>query len=708
MTDTVDPFGRALHSGYDPAGNRLSLTYPDGNRARYSYLDNNWLKTLEAPGGYTTTYERDHVGNLLHITNPNDTVTDITYDKVNRTDTLVTRQTVGAQATINAFDYTYNQVGHVTDVVNTYGWRQPDVVTEHYAYDGLHRLSGMSNSEGVAMGYVYDKAGNRTEWTTNDDLTSQTPFDGFTATYDYNAANQLTGTEVKAEHRVNDESHTFAYDANGNRVNHQWDGPPGTPTQGVDYAFDSENRLVAAQDYQGNGNNRIDRALTTLEYDGGGRRLAQTYDPKIDPQGDKRTEYVFDGLDPVAEYDLLNGQRDNFYRGDMGRIALMHHFPAGTEGQMYWYNYNFKGDVAGLTKQSGQSTHNYRYDPYGGVLPDTGNFTDPHNHYTLTGKEYDENTGLVYFGARYYDATTATWITQDTFRGTRTTPKTLHRYGYVVGNPITYYDPYGYSMDWLVKAANFVVEHKNEFALGAAVVAAGAATVITGGLAAPLLVGALAAGSTTLAINVGSGQDLMADVVENTIGGAMIGFSIGLGGGYLSQLAKFAPMALSNPLLYAQFATQAGALSLMAGGASLMFNPSRGVSDFIRNIGQGMFGVGLGLQTISDSIGLCRSISRDWKPMPNDKRYEQKIVSYPNGNITKMTRPIGQEVNPQYPDYPHFTEQYTPSKTYFDGNPMYDSHYSTGPKNLGTHTPTHLNSGALLDDLGITLPPLQK
>ena len=59
------------------------------------------------------------------------------------------------------------------------------------------------------------------------------------------------------------------------------------------------------------------------------------------------------------------------------------------------YHYNNKGDVVGLTKQNGNSHHNYRYDPYGAVLPENGNFTNPHNHYTLTGKEFDENTGLV-------------------------------------------------------------------------------------------------------------------------------------------------------------------------------------------------------------------------------------------------------------------------------------------------------------------------
>ncbi len=444
VTRAIDPFNRALNYSYDPAGNRTSLTYPDGNVAAYTYFKNNWLKTLEAPGGYLTSYERDHVGNVLHITNPNDTVTDITYDTADRVLTLINQQTVGAQETNSAFDYTYNEVGHVTQVVNEYGWRNPSIVTESYTYDGLHRLSGMTDSEGVVMSYAYDAAGNRTEWTTNDDLTSQTPSDSFTATYGYNAANQLVSASIDADQQPDDGTWAFAYDDNGNRNNKEWTGPQGPPTQGVDYAYDPENRLIMAQDYQMGGGPRVDGALTTLEYDGGGRRLALTYDPNEGGGGQKRTEYVFDGLDPVAEYSMLNGQRENFYRGDMGRIALMHHFPAGTEGQMYWYHYNFKGDVAGLTKQEGQSTHNYRYDPYGGVLPDNGNFTDPHNHDTLTGKEYDENTGLVYFGARHYDPTTATWITKDTFRGMAASPMSFHRYGYVYGNPTSYADIYGW------------------------------------------------------------------------------------------------------------------------------------------------------------------------------------------------------------------------------------------------------------------------
>ncbi|MCI5138967.1 MAG: RHS repeat-associated core domain-containing protein [Candidatus Electrothrix sp. AR1] len=160
---------------------------------------------------------------------------------------------------------------------------------------------------------------------------------------------------------------------------------------------------------------------------------------------DKRIEYVFDGLDPVAEYQTLNGQYTNYYRGANRHITTSQHFNSGATGQLSWYHYNNKGDVAGMTKHNGNSVHTYRYDPYGGVIPANGNFTDPHNHYTLTGKEFDENMGLVWFGARFYDPESGVWMGQDSYRGRLSDPGSLHRFGYVGNNPVSLWDWYGFS-----------------------------------------------------------------------------------------------------------------------------------------------------------------------------------------------------------------------------------------------------------------------
>ncbi|MCI5189801.1 MAG: hypothetical protein D3905_08375, partial [Candidatus Electrothrix sp. AS4_5] len=468
-TEQNDPFDRVLAYSYDADSNRVGMTYPDGNQVAYKYSPNSWLKKMTDPAGQEINYSRDLVGNLTHIENPNQTETEIAYDKVYRTLKRVNWQTTKGGKVNSGFEYTYNELGHITKAVKEYGWRKPSTVTETYGYDGLHRLAEFvmsplkQNGGDVVTSYSYDPVGNRLSWESNDDLQTNTPFDAFNRSYEYNQANQMLAMENVAEKKNDDYAYEYSFDQNGNRINRQLIDRNG-PQYGVDYSYDPENRLVLAQDYQIVGgdkkeeDHRIDRAFTTLEYDGGGRRLVQHYDPKQGGNGvDKRDEYVFDGLDSVAEYNMLNGQRTDYYRGAGGHLALMHQYKGGTQGQMYWYHYNNKGDVAGLTKHNGNSHHNYRYDPYGAVLPENGNFTDPHNHYTLTGKEFDENTGLVWFGSRHYEPETGVWMGQDSYRGRLSSPGSLHRFGYVSNNPVTGWDWYGYSdspLQWKPSTSN--------------------------------------------------------------------------------------------------------------------------------------------------------------------------------------------------------------------------------------------------------------
>ena len=135
--------------------------------------------------------------------------------------------------------------------------------------------------------------------------------------------------------------------------------------------------------------------------------------------------------------------RDRLYRGEGGALLTMRHFPAGAEGQSYWYHHDGRGSVAGITKHEGQSTHNYRYDAYGQLLPARGNFTDPHNHYTFSGKEWDKHLDTYEFSYRLYDPAAGLWLTRDPLRGEPRRPRTLHRYQYAFASPISYYDRYG-------------------------------------------------------------------------------------------------------------------------------------------------------------------------------------------------------------------------------------------------------------------------
>ncbi|MCI5157264.1 MAG: hypothetical protein D3906_02295, partial [Candidatus Electrothrix sp. AUS1_2] len=171
---------------YDANNNRIGMSDTLG----YAYSPNNWLKKMTDPAGQAIEYSRDLVGNLTQIVNPNQTETTIAYDKVYRTLERINRQVTQGGKTNSGFRYTYNEVGHITQVVNEYGWRNPSVVTEAYEYDGLHRLSYMNmspikNNGGVVeTAYSYDPVGNRLSWESNDDLQTNTPYDGFYRSYE--------------------------------------------------------------------------------------------------------------------------------------------------------------------------------------------------------------------------------------------------------------------------------------------------------------------------------------------------------------------------------------------------------------------------------------------------------------------------------------------------------------------------------------------
>lgn len=68
------------------------------------------------------------------------------------------------------------------------------------------------------------------------------------------------------------------------------------------------------------------------------------------------------------------------------------------------------------------------------------------SHYTfLTAKERDIETGLDYFGERYYSSTMGRFTTVDPLGGSArlSNPQTMNRYVFVLNNPLRYVDPDG-------------------------------------------------------------------------------------------------------------------------------------------------------------------------------------------------------------------------------------------------------------------------
>lgn len=66
----------------------------------------------------------------------------------------------------------------------------------------------------------------------------------------------------------------------------------------------------------------------------------------------------------------------------------------------------------------------------------------------FTLKERDIETGLDYFGARYYANTQGRFTSVDSVAGYLSNPQSLNRYSYVLNNPLKFVDPTGMTVEW--------------------------------------------------------------------------------------------------------------------------------------------------------------------------------------------------------------------------------------------------------------------
>ena len=78
----------------------------------------------------------------------------------------------------------------------------------------------------------------------------------------------------------------------------------------------------------------------------------------------------------------------------------------------------------------------YNYDSFGNIEAQNDQIKQP---FTFTGREWDEETGLYYYRARYYDPMEGRFISKDPigFKGG------INLYNYVDSNPLNFTDPFG-------------------------------------------------------------------------------------------------------------------------------------------------------------------------------------------------------------------------------------------------------------------------
>jgi RHS repeat-associated protein len=125
------------------------------------------------------------------------------------------------------------------------------------------------------------------------------------------------------------------------------------------------------------------------------------------------------------------------------------------EHQIYYYHGDHLGSSNIISDNKGRTYEHLEYFPYGESWVEESRNTT-HLPYRFTGKELDPETGLYYFGARYYDPRVSVWASVDPMLNKRFdaemksenirsvySPKNFGLYSYANLSPLIFIDPDG-------------------------------------------------------------------------------------------------------------------------------------------------------------------------------------------------------------------------------------------------------------------------
>jgi RHS repeat-associated protein len=126
----------------------------------------------------------------------------------------------------------------------------------------------------------------------------------------------------------------------------------------------------------------------------------------------------------------------------LGGLPSLAAAQAGTSVE--YYHLDAVGSVRAVTDQAGNVVRRHDYFPFG----EGDGTTTGQDAVRFAGKERDAESGLDYFGARYYASRTGRFTTVDPQMGTELAlvdPQRWNRYAYSLNNPLRYTDPDGRS-----------------------------------------------------------------------------------------------------------------------------------------------------------------------------------------------------------------------------------------------------------------------
>ena len=442
-------------------GNCTSKTYADNSTVTYTYTPDNlllrttyasgrWIEnvydsrrqvvgTLSSDGENDSTVQRDAYGRIVSESNA---VASAIYSlaavgmATNETEAVGTNsifivRTLDAQdrligLSIPAFGYslgyTYAEDGNIEKISNDiavvdYSYT-PDhldagysltlsngvTFTRNLVRDGYRRslvtdVSSVANGVGVgSLTYTYDALNRPTARNTD--------------TFGYNARSEVTAANVSGVPAA------YGYDEIGNSTNwtanclnqytqftHDADG---NMTQCGDwtYTYDAANRLKTVS------SNGV--LLVTNFYDAKSRRVK-----KITQEA--TTTFFYDGWNLIEERIAYTNGTTTTIRYYWGKdLSGTLQGAAGVGGLLYLMIdggpyipcYDNNGNITRYLDANGNTVAQYTYDAFGNLISQSGPLADFFRHRFST-KYHDSETGLYYFGYRFYFPSLMRWLNRD-------------------------------------------------------------------------------------------------------------------------------------------------------------------------------------------------------------------------------------------------------------------------------------------------------